>query len=39
MTTLNANIRDGAFSHTSGDLSTLIGHHTQPLQDTMRTWL
>jgi NAD(P)H dehydrogenase (quinone) len=39
MTTLNANIRDGAFSHTSGDLSTLIGHPTQPLRDTMRTWL
>jgi NAD(P)H dehydrogenase (quinone) len=38
MTTLNANIRDGVFSHTSGDLSALTGHPTQPLRDTMRTW-
>ncbi|GAA2564743.1 SDR family oxidoreductase [Winogradskya consettensis] len=33
-----ADIRNGAMSLTNGDLATLIGHTTQPLADTMRTW-
>ena len=37
--TLNANMRDGAMAPTPGDLSTLIGHATQPLLDTMRSWV
>ncbi len=39
MSLLNANIADGTLADTTGDLATLIGHPTQPLADTMRTWL
>ena len=35
---LNANTRDGALSPTSGELSKLIGHPTEPLIDTLRSW-
>jgi NAD(P)H dehydrogenase (quinone) len=39
LVTLNANTRDGALAHTSGDLARLIGRHTEPLETTMRTWV
>jgi hypothetical protein len=29
---------DGVFAHTSGDLSGLIGHPTEPLSVTLRSW-
>ncbi len=32
-------IREGAMSFTNGDLSALIGHPTQSLADTLRSWL
>ena len=35
---LNANMADGVFAHTSGDLSRLIGHPTEPLSVTLRSW-
>jgi NAD(P)H dehydrogenase (quinone) len=35
---LNANMRDGAMSATTGDLASLIGHPTEPLAVTLRTW-
>jgi NAD(P)H dehydrogenase (quinone) len=35
---LNANMADGVFAHTSGDLSRLIGHPTEPLRVTLRSW-
>ncbi|NYV73513.1 SDR family oxidoreductase [Streptomyces sp. UH6] len=38
MVTLNANLRDGAMAPTSGDLARLIGHPTEPLAETLRTW-
>ncbi|GGJ03817.1 SDR family oxidoreductase [Streptomyces brasiliensis] len=38
MVTLNANLRDGAMAPTPGDLARLIGHPTEPLADTLRTW-
>ncbi|MEP7738895.1 SDR family oxidoreductase [Nocardioides sp. 31GB23] len=37
--TLNANIRDGAMAPTSGDLARLIGHPTETLETTMRSWV
>lgn len=37
--TLNANMRDGAMAPTSGDLARLIGHPTEPLETTLRTWV
>lgn len=37
--TLNANMRDGAMAATPGELSKLIGHPTQPLIETMRSWV
>jgi len=33
-----ADIREGAFSLANGDLRTLIGHATEPLSDTLRSW-
>ncbi|MBP2369694.1 SDR family oxidoreductase [Pseudonocardia parietis] len=39
MVTLNANMRDGAMAPTPGDLSRLIGHPTEPLATTLRTWV
>ncbi|KRF20090.1 NAD(P)-dependent oxidoreductase [Nocardioides sp. Soil797] len=36
--TLNTNMRDGAMAPTSGDLARLIGHPTEPLATTLRTW-
>lgn len=39
LVTLNANTRDGALAHTSGDLSRLIGRPTETLEVTMRTWV
>lgn len=35
---LNANTRDGALAPTSGELSRLIGHPTEPLIETLRSW-
>ena len=35
---LNGNMRDGALAPTPGDLARLIGHPTEPLETTMRTW-
>jgi NAD(P)H dehydrogenase (quinone) len=35
---LNGNMADGVFAHTSGDLSRLIGHPTEPLSVTLRSW-
>lgn len=39
LATLNANMRDGAMAPTPGDLSKLIGRSTEPLIDTMRSWV
>ena len=39
LVTLNANMRDGAMAPTSGDLARLIGHPTEPLATTLRTWV
>lgn len=36
---LNANMRDGVLAATPGDLSRLIGHPTQPLIETLRSWV
>jgi NAD(P)H dehydrogenase (quinone) len=36
---LNANMRDGALAPTPGDLARLIGHPTEPLETTLRTWV
>jgi NAD(P)H dehydrogenase (quinone) len=36
---LNANIADGVLAHTSGDLARLIGHPTEPLDTTLRSWV
>ena len=38
ITLLNANMRDGAMSATTGDLARLIGHPTEPLATTLATW-
>ena len=38
VTLLNANMRDGAMAATTGDLSRIIGHPTEPLADTLATW-
>ncbi|PZF09985.1 NAD(P)-dependent oxidoreductase [Curtobacterium sp. MCPF17_011] len=38
VTLLNANMRDGAMAATTGDLSRLIGHPTEPLATTLTTW-
>jgi len=38
LATLNANMRDGAMAPTPGDLSKLIGHPTEPLIQTLRSW-
>ena len=38
ITLLNANMAGNVFAHTSGDLSRLIGHPTEPLQTTLRSW-
>jgi NAD(P)H dehydrogenase (quinone) len=37
--TLNANMRDGALAPTPGDLSKLIGRPTEPLIETLRSWV
>lgn len=39
MGVLNANMRDGAMEPTPGDLSKLIGRPTEPLIETMRSWV
>ncbi|MDQ0578760.1 SDR family oxidoreductase [Streptomyces rishiriensis] len=39
LVTLNANLRDGAMAPTPGDLAKLIGHRTEPLATTLRTWV
>ncbi|WP_151774768.1 SDR family oxidoreductase [Streptomyces abyssomicinicus] len=39
MVTLNADLRDGAMAPTSGDLARLIGHPTESLAETLRTWV
>ncbi|WP_067474096.1 NAD(P)H-binding protein [Actinomadura hibisca] len=39
LVTFNADLRDGAMAPTPGDLARLIGHPTQPLDQTMKTWL
>ena len=36
---LNADMRNGAMAPTPGDLSKLIGHPTEPLIETMRSWV
>lgn len=38
MVALNGNMRDGALAPTPGDLARLIGHPTEPLETTLRTW-
>ncbi|MCQ1957443.1 SDR family oxidoreductase [Arthrobacter sp. zg-Y826] len=37
--TLNANMRDGALAPAPGELSKLIGRPTEPLIETMRSWV
>ncbi|MCQ2001073.1 SDR family oxidoreductase [Arthrobacter zhaoxinii] len=37
--TLNANMRDGALAPAPGELSKLIGRPTEPLIETMRSWI
>ena len=37
--TLNANMRDGALAPASGELAKLIGRPTEPLIETMRSWV
>jgi len=39
LVSLNANMRDGALAPTPGDLSRLIGHPTEPLAATLRSWV
>lgn len=39
MVALNGNMRNGALAPTHGDLARLIGHPTEPLDVTMRTWV
>ncbi|WP_146362250.1 NAD(P)H-binding protein [Arthrobacter yangruifuii] len=39
LVTLNANMRDGALAPAPGQLSKLIGRPTEPLIDTMRSWI
>ncbi|GAA1738780.1 SDR family oxidoreductase [Isoptericola hypogeus] len=39
MVALNGNMRDNALAPTHGDLARLIGHPTEPLEVTMRTWV
>lgn len=39
MVALNGNMRDGALAPTHGDLARLIGHLTEPLEETMRRWV
>ncbi|MCC9145166.1 MULTISPECIES: SDR family oxidoreductase [unclassified Arthrobacter] len=36
---LNANMRDGALAPATGELSKLIGRPTEPLIETMRSWM
>jgi NAD(P)H dehydrogenase (quinone) len=36
---LNANMRDGALAPTLGDLARLIGHPTETLETTLRSWV
>jgi len=36
---LNADLRAGAIADTPGDLARLIGRPTEPLAETMKTWL
>jgi NAD(P)H dehydrogenase (quinone) len=38
MVALHGDMRDGALAATRGDLSRLIGHPTEPLETTIRTW-
>jgi NAD(P)H dehydrogenase (quinone) len=38
MVALHGNMRDDALAPTPGDLARLIGHPTEPLETTMRTW-
>jgi NAD(P)H dehydrogenase (quinone) len=38
MVALHGDMRDGALAATPGDLSLLIGHPTEPLETTIRTW-
>lgn len=37
--TMNANMRDGAMAPTPGELSKLIGRPTDPLIETLRSWV
>jgi NAD(P)H dehydrogenase (quinone) len=39
MVALNADLGDGAMAATPGDLARLIGRPTEPLAETMKTWL
>lgn len=39
MVALNANMRDDALAPTPGDLRSLIGRPTEPLETTMRSWV
>jgi NAD(P)H dehydrogenase (quinone) len=39
MVALNADMRDGAMAVTPGDLARLIGHPTEPLDETLKAWL
>ncbi|ABL81689.1 MULTISPECIES: SDR family oxidoreductase [unclassified Nocardioides] len=39
MVALHGNMRDGALAPTPGDLARLIGHPTEPLATTLRTWV
>jgi NAD(P)H dehydrogenase (quinone) len=39
MVALNADMRHNALAPTPGDLARLIGHPTEPLETTMRTWV
>jgi len=39
VTALNADLSTGAVAATPGDLARLIGHPTEPLAETLKTWL
>lgn len=39
MVALNGDMRDGALAPTPGDLARLIGHPTEPLETTLRSWV
>jgi NAD(P)H dehydrogenase (quinone) len=39
MVALHGDMRDGALAPTPGDLARLIGHPTEPLETTMRSWV